>query len=123
MTRFSDFVASIERIAVAALALRDRIAILDDGRPLVPVIRSAIERAAEDLSDRISRETPFEQPRDMIEEEWTERPVVELRESVATLELVATTRPSDVKAWMPDALLALEAFFEARDRFRRETEF
>jgi hypothetical protein len=123
MTRFSDFVASIERLAVAALSLQDRIAIMDDGRPLVPVTRSAIERAAEDLADRIGRETPFEQPRDMIEEEWNERPVVELREAVATLELVVATRPSDVRSWIPDAVLALTAFFEARERFRRDTEF
>ena len=119
---FSDFVGSIERIGRAARVLRERIEAPTDGRPMVPIVRSAIERGAVDLEDTIRAETPFRQPKDMIDDEWSVRSMVLLRASVATLELRASQRTTDLHDWMRDVSLAIEHFLESKGRFEREVE-
>lgn len=102
--------------------MEERMEVVDDDRPPVPVVRSAIERAAVDLEKVIGEITPFEQPSDMIDEEWGERALVLLRASIATLELRASQRTSDLREWMRDAELAIEHFRECKLRFEREVE-
>lgn len=119
---FDDFVHSIDRIGRAALILHDRMEGPDDGRPLVPVVRSAIERAAVDLEEAIAAETPFRQPADMIDEEWEERSLTLLRASIATLHLRASQRTTDLREWMRDVSLAIDHFVECRGRFERDVE-
>jgi hypothetical protein len=89
---------------------------------MVPIVRSAIERAAVDLEDGIRAETPFRQPADMIDDEWEARSLVLLRASVATLELRASQRMTDLGEWMRDVSLAIEHFTESKGRFEREVE-
>lgn len=113
---------SIERIGRAARILAERIDAPRDGRPLVPILRSAIERAAVDLEDTIRAETPFDQPKDMIDEEWSVRSLVLLRASVATLDLRASQRTTDLTEWMRDVSLAIDHFLESKGRFEREVE-
>ncbi len=85
-------------------------------------MRSAIERAAVDLEKVIASVTPFEQPSDMIDDEWGERSLVLLRAAIATLELRASQRTADLRDWMRDAGLAIEHFRECKLRFEREVE-
>ena len=122
LVRFSDFVDSVQRIASSASRLLERIEAVDERRPPVPVVRSAIERAAVDLEKVIDSVTPFEQPSDMIDEEWRERSLVLLRAAIATLELRASQRTADLKDWMRDVDLAIEHFRECKLRFEREVE-
>ena len=88
----------------------------------MPVVRSAVERAAVDLEEAIGAETPFRQPADMIEEEWQEPSLTLLRASVATLELRASQRTADLRDWMRDVSLAIDHFVECRARFERDVE-
>jgi hypothetical protein len=122
VVQFSDFVGSVQRIASSATSLQERIDVVDEHRPPVPVVRSAVERAALDLEQVIGSVTPFEQPSDMIDDEWGERSLVLLRASIATLELRASQRTSDLRDWMRDVCLAIEHFRECKSRFEREVE-
>lgn len=123
MTRFRDFVAAVSRIQAAATSLRARLESLHDGRPLVPVVRAAVEQAADELAARVDDETPFEQPVDMIDEEWGQREVVLLRGAVATLGLAAAQRGADFDDWTRDVGLALDEFDTAHAAFSDAVEF
>ena len=122
MSRFADFVDSLERLHRLARVMGARIGAFGEGRPMSPVLRSAVESAADDVAAYVRMVTPFERPRDMIAEEWAEPSIYSLRAAVQTLGLVSDQRPIDLRDWTRDAELALESFLEAKLRFELEVE-
>lgn len=123
MNRFRDFVAAIEGVTRASVTLRGRIDGLADRRPPVPLVRAAVEHAAGEVAERIAREKPFEQPRDMLDDEWNQAEIVLLRSAIDTLEGCAVQRAADFDDWLRDLTLALDEFEETLERFRASVEF
>lgn len=123
MIRFRHFAAAVERIDRYSRVLLDRLKSVGDGRFLAPVTRSAVELAAQELEELISKESPFPQPVDMLDDEWGEAEIVLLRGAIDTLGAVASQRPKDFMDWVRDARLAVVEFHQARARFYEKVEF